>query len=58
MAKTLAEMVDGMIEQLSSISEDAAKADGGNAQAGRRFRAGIAALLPMIKEAKAQSLGK
>jgi hypothetical protein len=50
--------IQQMIDILTTAKPDAAKADKGNAQAGKRLRASIASLLPMIKAVKAQSLGK
>lgn len=59
MAKvTMTKQVQDMIDILTASMDDATKADGGNAQAGKRLRASTKELLPIIKEIKKQSLGK
>jgi len=55
---TMTEKIGEMITIIQSANIEAGNADRGNKAAGKRLRAYIASLLPIIKDIKKQSLGK
>ena len=55
---TIEEQIGSIVGICNGLREDAVKADKGNAAAGKRVRAGIVKIPPILKAIKKQTLGK